>query len=132
MGTFFGLLECLRPFVGVTFDAARHSLSSKIQSSFAVSEGFDGGDCCSCTCKTGEEHTCGLKGYNCQDPFADCFESATSATDDSNDIPVDNGICQFGGFSAGDGYCSSLFNTPECGELISIVFPLGANRYGPV
>ncbi|CAM9647459.1 unnamed protein product [Laminaria digitata] len=33
--------------------------------------GFDGGDCCECTCWD-SEFSCGAKGYNCVDPDAPC------------------------------------------------------------
>lgn len=32
---------------------------------------YDGGDCCSCTC-VADDHSCGIRGYDCQDPTADC------------------------------------------------------------
>ncbi|CAN0305067.1 unnamed protein product [Scytosiphon promiscuus] len=36
--------------------------------------GYDGGDCCPCTCKSGPEGPeCGTTGYNCVDPTVSCF-----------------------------------------------------------
>lgn len=34
--------------------------------------GYDGGDCCECTCVDGLEHVCGTHGFNCMDPEAQC------------------------------------------------------------
>lgn len=49
-----------------------------------VACGWDGGDCCECTC-TDNSYTCGEAGYNCLDPTRDCAPSVnvSSATDAS-------------------------------------------------
>lgn len=40
--------------------------------------GFDGGDCCECTCTESGAHACGSHGYDCQDPDAACELAAGS------------------------------------------------------
>ncbi|CAM9873433.1 unnamed protein product [Ectocarpus sp. 4 AP-2014] len=34
---------------------------------------YDGGDCCECDCTPGGPNTCGVNGYNCLNPYSDCF-----------------------------------------------------------
>lgn len=103
--------------------------------------GYDGGDCCECTCVSTEEFTCGDEdngGFACIDPSAPCVDD-----DDDNAIDDDGGIFDddvmfdddmsasfefsFGlpdsfSYSAcldafiGDGECDMDNNTEECGE----------------
>lgn len=40
--------------------------------------GFDGGDCCECTCVDSLDHVCGSHGYDCRDPGAACEFAAGS------------------------------------------------------
>ncbi|CAM9616068.1 unnamed protein product [Ectocarpus sp. 8 AP-2014] len=71
--------------------------------------GFDGGDCCACTCGVDAEvdHECGLlgDGYDCRDP----------------DVPDDCNLSNFAqceginGYDWQDGYCDDDLNTAECG-----------------
>lgn len=35
--------------------------------------GFDGGDCCECTC-IDSDYDCGIVGFECEDPSIDCYE----------------------------------------------------------
>ena len=49
---------------------------------------YDGGDCCSCTCVDTPSYTCGIAGFSCVDPSADCVED-----DDITTGVVDN--CEF-------------------------------------
>ncbi|CAM9391443.1 unnamed protein product, partial [Ectocarpus sp. 8 AP-2014] len=35
--------------------------------------GYDGGDCCICTCASSADGTCGSSGYYCLDPSAPCW-----------------------------------------------------------
>lgn len=39
--------------------------------------GWDGGDCCECTCVDGSSYSCGEAGYHCLDPAQDCTLSNT-------------------------------------------------------
>ncbi|CAM9616942.1 unnamed protein product, partial [Laminaria digitata] len=76
--------------------------------------GYDGGDCCWCTCReVGYYDYCGTYGYDCIDPNApvDC------ATDSPTPSPTVAGYpdCEGYGFDIGDGQCDSLSNTLECG-----------------
>lgn len=87
--------------------------------------GFDGGDCCSCTCETGL-YTCGSGGYACLDLAADCAEPSTSFTDDTSETYRS---CSDSSFSAGDGYCNDAFNIRDCGESLSVYYPF--ERTGP-
>lgn len=41
--------------------------------------GFDGGDCCECTCVDGEGGSCGEEGFVCMDPSAPCYDPDTVA-----------------------------------------------------
>ncbi len=40
--------------------------------------GYDGGDCCSCTCAAGDYHECGEAGFDCIDPEAPCVDLTTA------------------------------------------------------
>ena len=42
--------------------------------------GWDGGDCCECTCEVGEYYRCGTWGYDCQDPEAQHLVEALGCT----------------------------------------------------
>ncbi|CAM9657914.1 unnamed protein product, partial [Ectocarpus fasciculatus] len=48
--------------------------------------GYDGGDCCSCTCQSNRDddyYYCGESAYyNCKDPSAACFGEETAGDDD--------------------------------------------------
>lgn len=87
--------------------------------------GYDGGDCCSCTCVDGSFYTCGS--FVCVDPDAACSStSSSSATDDdvyltyNNDYyrstsVYDDDACtgrEFGG----TGFCSSVSAPPVTGS----------------
>lgn len=41
---------------------------------------FDGGDCCSCTCIDGPEHTCGAGGYDCIAVNCEDYTGSTNST----------------------------------------------------
>ena len=41
-----------------------------------IPQGYDGGDCCACTCVDGTDYSCGDSGYDCQDPTAGCTLNA--------------------------------------------------------
>lgn len=90
--------------------------------------GYDGGDCCSCTCVDSEEYQCGVWGYDCQDPdiSSDCVndsssyvpsaEFATSVTSFSSDGSY--ATCAEDGRPVqwiGDGACDIINNYPDCG-----------------
>lgn len=56
--------------------------------------GYDGGDCCPCTCTQGPEHSCGDGGYACLDPDAgdelfECQKSIPVAAPCSADVQRD-------------------------------------------
>ncbi|CAN0485268.1 unnamed protein product [Ectocarpus sp. 12 AP-2014] len=48
--------------------------------------GYDGGDCCSCTCQSAwdDENSCSSEytSFDCQDPSASCFGEGTTGSDD--------------------------------------------------
>eukprot|EP00904_Undaria_pinnatifida_P003009 jgi/Undpi1/12709/HiC_scaffold_6.g02377.m1 len=90
--------------------------------------GYDGGDCCECTCVSSTEFTCGDPnngGFACVDPSAWCVDD-----DDVTAIPEDDTYFDFpdddnrfpGSFSfseciddfISDGDCDSINNTEEC------------------
>ncbi|CAN0045690.1 unnamed protein product, partial [Scytosiphon promiscuus] len=70
----------------------------------SASCGFDGGDCCICTCTDGPSFTCGEVGYNCQDPA--CMDPILVA--EFPDCPGD-------WLLVGDGSCDDDLNNPLCG-----------------
>ncbi|CAM9124284.1 unnamed protein product [Ectocarpus sp. 12 AP-2014] len=68
--------------------------------------GFDGGDCCECTCEDGE-YTCGQYfGYACIDPGAACV--------DDDAVTVDMMENCYDPSRIGNGVCDSLLNNEEC------------------
>ncbi|CAM9785170.1 unnamed protein product, partial [Ectocarpus fasciculatus] len=69
--------------------------------------GYDGGDCCSCTCVDGGEFKCGDYGFACIDPSAECVDD-----DGITAILVEN--CGFPG-AIGNGICDNDNNKEECG-----------------
>lgn len=71
----------------------------------SVACGWDGGDCCRCTCVNTDSQTCGE--FDCQDPAAstDCETESSSESDSSG--------CQDPNVS--DGQCNEETNTAVCG-----------------
>ncbi|CAM9375903.1 unnamed protein product, partial [Ectocarpus sp. 4 AP-2014] len=71
--------------------------------------GYDGGDCCECTC-VDASYTCGYGGFACIDPSAVCVD------DDNITEGIAEGCSDGGGYvaSIGDGYCSDENNIEEC------------------
>ncbi|CAM9269075.1 unnamed protein product [Pylaiella littoralis] len=66
--------------------------------------GYDGGDCCECTCVTTDGNGC--VDFACIDPEASCV--------DDDDITVDLVQNCERAISIGDGYCDIDLNTAEC------------------
>eukprot|EP00752_Nemacystus_decipiens_P007555 g6749.t1 len=66
--------------------------------------GYDGGDCCECTCVDGPVYSCGITGFDCQDPA--CFDPAVVA-----EFPN----CTADWIQIGDGFCNSDTNVASCG-----------------
>ncbi|CAM9475240.1 unnamed protein product [Ectocarpus sp. 12 AP-2014] len=60
--------------------------------------GWDGGDCCSCTCEGSSYYSCSSYSMDCQDPDANCT------------TPSPTPYCPW----ASDGYCDSYYNTEDC------------------
>ncbi|CAM9907104.1 unnamed protein product [Pylaiella littoralis] len=69
--------------------------------------GYDGGDCCSCTCVDTEDYTCGMNDFACIDPEAACV--------DDDDITAEMFENCGRLYSIGDGYCDQDNNKAECG-----------------
>lgn len=62
--------------------------------------GYDGGDCCPCTCVDGPVHSCSDSVFDCLYP--DCGESAdTAGAECYEDLK-------------GDSYCDGFNNSPRC------------------
>ncbi|CAN0196406.1 unnamed protein product, partial [Hapterophycus canaliculatus] len=77
--------------------------------------GWDGGDCCPCTCReySSWSTTCGYYGYDCMDPEAPntcSTESPTPSPAASTDYPE----CEGAIYSIGNGYCEYYNNNEEC------------------
>ena len=66
--------------------------------------GYDGGDCCACTCKDGPTHSCGSNGFDCDDTA--CLDLA---------IALQYPGCVDGWLSVGDGLCTAENNNQACG-----------------
>ena len=77
---------------------------------FSISSGYDGGDCCECTCVSTDDFTCGQNGgFACVDPSAACVDE-----DDVTTLSTFDQAC-VDGFVA-DGDCDRPNNTEECGK----------------
>lgn len=103
---------------------------------FALFLGFDGGDCCSCTCIHGTKWQCGANAFNCVDPDASCSTEAEDNTPTNNDGTSSNNAgdgevdgdreesglerypeCVSGSADfIGDSYCDPQNNSQACGE----------------
>lgn len=90
--------------------------------------GYDGGDCCLCTCLDGEEYQCGSFGYDCQDPDvpSDCMNASFSYVPPSGLSMSTTSFASDGSYSdcaedgrpvhwIGDGVCDIMSNNPDCG-----------------
>ena len=89
--------------------------------------GYDGGDCCQCTCVSTEDYTCGDDhhgGYACLDPSAPCVDD-----DDITTLPEFNygtysrsstKACYT--FAMSDGDCDPTNNNEECGASILSIY----------
>ena len=66
--------------------------------------GWDGGDCCECTC-TASDHECGTTDFACVDPDSGCVDSRL----------VDYIVCDGDLKTFGDGVCDSANNNDVCG-----------------
>ena len=63
--------------------------------------GYDGGDCCSCTCVDGISYICGSNGFNCSDPACPNADPSAICTDRTDLL--------------GDGWCDRDNNNLACG-----------------
>eukprot|EP00903_Cladosiphon_okamuranus_P016938 g15613.t1 len=73
--------------------------------------GYDGGDCCECTCVDATyECGSGLTGFSCEDPEAVC-EDEGDYGGDTTYFEDDGCVLEM----AGDGYCDQHNNFAECG-----------------
>ena len=66
--------------------------------------GYDGGDCCKCTCVNGPMYPCGYAGFPCVDPdvqatFPDCLGNLFRVNDGACDADNNNTAC---GYDGGD------------------------------
>ncbi|CAM9194521.1 unnamed protein product, partial [Laminaria digitata] len=84
--------------------------------------GYDGGDCCECTCVDTDAFTCGLRshgGFTCLDPSAPCVDDDDATVNPTSEetyysIPTTTGSPCVPDF-ASDGDCDVVNNTEECG-----------------
>lgn len=90
--------------------------------------GFDGGDCCSCTCVDSADHKCGDGGYTCADPAVPltCARDSDAYPPPAESPEVEDRLqsvrlrypgCATIGTVAlvGDGFCDLLNVNEECG-----------------
>lgn len=71
-----------------------------------LASGYDGGDCCVCTCTSGPKFSCGISDFECVDPGASCIQEINGGTS-----PITE--CDLG--LAADAYCDLVNNNEECG-----------------
>ena len=67
--------------------------------------GYDGGDCCECTCEDTLDHSCGENGYSCIDPNSGCI----------NPLAVQLVNCTGTIDDIMNGKCDSSLNNENCG-----------------
>ena len=67
--------------------------------------GYDGGDCCECTCEDTQDNSCGVNGYSCIDPNSGC----------TNPLAVQFPSCTGTIKDMGNGKCDSSLNNENCG-----------------
>ena len=92
--------------------------------------GYDGGDCCECTCVSTESYECGAghhDGYSCIDPSAECVDVDDGPTnpedEDYPDSPMTHGQSYSHSMNSlgcipgyiSDGYCDEVNNNDNCG-----------------
>ena len=81
--------------------------------------GYDGGDCCQCTCVSNRDILCGEAfGFACIDPLAPCVDD-----DDVTALPEDDFTYTGSSTTLGcvpdyfsDGLCDMPNNNEDCGE----------------
>ena len=69
--------------------------------------GFDGGDCCECTCVDGPFDECGDNGFHCLDPNSGCIDPRVAEYPNCTDgwvTYIGDGVCHF-----------EINNKEECG-----------------
>jgi len=80
--------------------------------------GFDGGDCCSCTCSDGPTYTCSDSDFNCVYP--DCSDPTAATSEETT--------CEE--TWAGDGWCDHSNNPMGCswdgGDVSAVVLGMGS------
>ena len=84
--------------------------------------GYDGGDCCECTCVSTDDFTCGDSsdgGYTCVDPGALCFVDGDATTNPEPEPTSPETAYatspSFMGDNVADGICDAGSNNEECG-----------------
>ena len=70
--------------------------------------GYDGGDCCPCTCADGPAHSCADSDFNCI--FPECDDTTASSSSSFEESP--SSTCATGW--VGDGFCSDENNNASC------------------
>ena len=86
-----------------------------------LSPGYDGGDCCQCTCVSTEEFTCGDEfhgGYACLDPSASCVDDDDITTLPEFEYVTYSGLPSSFCFDEviADGDCDPANNNAACGK----------------
>ncbi|CBJ33966.1 expressed unknown protein [Ectocarpus siliculosus] len=76
--------------------------------------GYDGGDCCECTCQTQSDDD--YYSGRCDKEYMACIDPDASCVDD-DDVTIELvANCSHAG-AIGDGICEKGNNNPECGTL---------------
>ena len=83
--------------------------------------GYDGGDCCECTCVSTDEYTCGDDnhgGFACVDPGASCVQDDDYEAHNESQGSFSYSPCIEDNISDGD--CDNTNNVEECGKVFPI------------
>lgn len=106
----------------------RRQLATSIKRLFRTVSGFDGGDCCECTCVSTPSFTCGDGShgdFDCIDPDAPCVDE----DDDMDSLPANDDVSTSSGSTTSlscipdyfsDGICDFINNDEVCGRSPSL------------
>ena len=98
--------------IGAQYDDCRNGMIHWKQDGYCDTEnndescGYDGGDCCECTCINRLDHDCGENGFFCRDPNSDCVDPRIERYPNCTDGHINY---------IQDGWCDDDNNNETCG-----------------